>query len=97
MIAAANRRPVQSVPYVIAEAQFIAHYGADMLKYRGDLTSDGLIPYRAFVLFLSAMPAGLALEAANQVRALSIALAGAFGDKKAGRRLKSLIGEASGR
>jgi hypothetical protein len=97
MIAATNRRQTEGVPYVVAESQFLAHYGADMLKYRGDLTSDGLIPYRAFVLFLAAMPAGLALTAANQVRALSIAMAGAFGDRKAGRRLKTLIGEASGR
>jgi len=82
---------------VIAESQFISHYGAEMLKYRGDLTSDGLIPYRAFVLFLAAMPSGLALAAANQCRAISIALSGAFGDKQASRRLKKLIGEASGR
>ena len=82
---------------MIAESQFIAHYGAEMLKYRGDLTADGLMPYRAFVLFLAAMPAGLALQAANQCRAISISLAGAFGDKQAGRRLKKLIGEASGR
>jgi hypothetical protein len=81
---------------VIAESQFLAHYGADMLKYRGDLTSDGLMPYKAFVLFLSAMPAGLALAAANQTRAIGIALSGAFGDKQAGRRLKRLIDEAEG-
>ena len=67
------------------------------MNYRGDLTSDGLIPYRAFTLFLAAMPAGLALSAANQTRAISIALGGAFGDKQAGRRLKKLIGEASGK
>lgn len=97
MIAARNRAPRNGVPYVIAESQFIAHYGAGMLHYRGDLTTDGLIPFRAFTLFLAAMPAGLALHAANQTRAISIALGGAFGDKKAGRRLKKLIGEASGR
>jgi len=97
VIAAANQQTTESVPYVIAESQFLAHYGCDMLKYRGDLTSDGLIPYRAFVLFLAAMPAGLALAAANQTRAISIALSGAFGDKTAGRRLRKLIGEASGR
>jgi predicted TIM-barrel enzyme len=97
MIRAANRGKVDAVPYVIAEAQFIAHYGADMLRYRSDLTSDGLIPYRAFVLFLAAMPSSLALQAVNQCRAISISLAGAFGDKQASRRLKKLIGEASGR
>ena len=96
MIAAANRPTTKSVPYVIAESQFIAHYGCEMLKYRGDLTGDGLIPYRAFVLFLAAMPAGLALAAANQTRAISIALSGAFGDNKASKRLRELIREAEG-
>ena len=81
---------------MIAESQFLAHYGAAMMHYRGDLTSDGLIPYRCFALFLAAMPAGLALEAANQTRAISLALGGAFGDKQAGRRLKRLIDEAQG-
>ena len=92
-----NRQTTESVPYVIAESQFVAHYGAEALKMRGDLTSDGLIPYRLFTLYLSVMPAGLALAAANQTRAISIALSGAFGDKQAGRRLRKLIGEASGR
>ena len=96
LIAETNTRLGKSVPYVIAESQFIAHYGYGMLKYRGDLTSDGLSPYRCFVLFLAAMPAGLALAAANQTRAISIALGGAFGDKQAGRRLRKLTEEASG-
>jgi len=96
LIADANRPTTTSVPYVIAESQFIAHYGYGMMKYRGDLTSDGLIPYRAFALFLAAMPAGLALQAANQTRAISIALSGAFGDKQADKRLRKLIEEASG-
>lgn len=81
---------------MIAESQFIAHYGADMLRYRGDLTTDGLIPFRAFLLFLAAMPAGLALQAANEVRAISVALAGAFGDRKATDRLRKLVNEAEG-
>jgi hypothetical protein len=65
-----------------------------MLRYRGDLTSDGVIPFKAFLLFLSALPNVLALEAANQVRAISIALAGAFGDKTASRRLRALVKES---
>ena len=81
---------------MIAEAQFLAHYGAEMLHYRGDLTSDGIIPFKAFVLFMQALPAVLALQAANQVRALSIAMAGAFGDRSASRRLKELVKESSG-
>jgi hypothetical protein len=67
-----------------------------MLRYRGDLTSDGIVPFKVFLLYMAALPAVLALDAANQVRALSVALAGAFGDKKAGRRLKKLTEEASG-
>jgi predicted TIM-barrel enzyme len=94
MIRAANRPKSGAVPYVVAEAQFVAHYGADMLKYRGDLTTDGVIPFRAFVLFLAALPNVLALQAANQVRAISIALAGAFGDKTASRRLRELVKES---
>lgn len=83
-----------SVPYVTAEAQFIKHYGVGMMHYRGDLTSDGVIPFRAFLVFLAALPGVLALEAANQVRAISIALGGAFGDRKASQRLRALIKES---
>lgn len=97
MIADTNRAATgKAVPHVIAEAQFVAHYGAGMLHYRGDLTSDGMIPFKAFVLFLGAVPSLLALQAANQVRALSLALGGAFGDRSAGRRLKELVKEAGG-
>jgi hypothetical protein len=82
---------------MIAEARMIAHYGAGVMTYHGDLTGDGLIPWRLFWLLLAGIRANLALAAANQVRALSIALAGAFGDKSAARRLRKLIEESSGR
>ena len=74
----------------------MATYGAEMLHYRGELTSDGYIPWKLFALFVSAMPAVWAREALNDLRAISIALGGAFGDKSAGRRLRKLIGEAEG-
>lgn len=79
---------------MIAEAQFVHAYGAEMLKYRGDLTADGLIPARAFWLYVAAIPSVLALEASNLTRAVSLAIGARFGDPKTARNLSDLHDEA---
>lgn len=79
---------------MLAEAQLIACYGAGMLKYRGDLTSDGLIPARAFWLFVAAVPSVLALRATNDARAVSLAIGSRFGDTSVARTLADLHNEA---
>jgi len=67
-----------------------------MLRYMGELTTDGYIPWKLYVLFVSTMSAVWAREALNDLRAISIAMAGAFGDKTAGRRIRQLVKEADG-
>ena len=80
----------------IVEARFVSTYGAEMLRYRGDLTTDGYIPWKLYALFVATMSTVWAGDALNQIRGLSVALAGAFGDKQAGRRIRQLVKEAEG-
>ena len=66
------------------------------MRYHGELTTDGYIPWKLFLLLYSKLSAVSALAALNQVRAVSVAMAGAFGDKQAGRRIRELVKEAEG-
>jgi hypothetical protein len=65
-----------------------------MMRYRGDLTADGLIPFRAFWLFVAAIPSVLALRAESDARAVALAIGARFGDPKVARQLADLHAEA---